>query len=119
MPEVDIQTSILGNIKKVLGFDLEDESFDADIIMHLNSTFSTLNQLGVGPEYGFEIQDATPTWSDYLDTSSNLNMVKSYMYLKVRLAFDPPQNSFGINAIKDQIVEYEWRLTVQVDRNRT
>lgn len=104
--------SILNSIKKILGIAPDNEEFDVDIIMHINSTFSTLNQLGIGPGDGFMIEDVDATWDDFLLGDNRLNSVKTYMGLKVRLAFDPPPTSFGITAMENQIKEHEWRLNV-------
>lgn len=107
--------SILTSIKKLLG--IEDcTDFDTDIIIHINSVFLTLNQLGVGPSEGFSIKDEYSAWSDFIsETDKNLEAVKSYVYLKVRLLFDPPTNSAVIEAMQRSISEYEWRLNVAVD----
>jgi hypothetical protein len=104
--------SILTSTKKVLGIDDSYAAFDEDIIMHINSVFSTLNQLGIGPDDGFAIEDDTATWDTYLDGDLNKNSVKTYMYLKVRLLFDPPTTSFTQEAMKQQAQELEWRLNV-------
>lgn len=104
--------SILDSTKKILGLDPEYDVFDVDIITHINSAFFTLNQLGVGPVEGFMIEDDTTTWSEYLGGQINLNAVKTYVYLRVRLLFDPPQTSFAISAMEKQIQELEWRLNV-------
>lgn len=104
--------SILDSTKKVLGLDSEYTAFDQDVIMHINSVFSTLHQLGIGPDNGFMIEDKTPTWTQYLGADMNLNSVKSYVYLKVRLLFDPPATSFAIAAMEKQIEELEWRINV-------
>lgn len=105
--------SILNSIKKLLGIAETDTSFDADIIMHINSVFTILTQLGLGPSQGFMIQDAEQKWDDFLDDLYNFNSVKTLMYLRVRLFFDPPPTSFGIQAMEKQIQELEWRLNVQ------
>lgn len=104
--------SILNSTKKVLGIDASYTVFDVDVLMHINSVFSTLNQLGLGPVAGFSIEDAVPTWSDFIGADDRLSSVKSLMYLKVRLLFDPPTTSFHIAAMKEQIQELEWRLNV-------
>lgn len=106
-------TSILDSIKKVLGLESDYTAFDPDILMHINSVFSTLNQLGIGPEAGFMIEDSTPTWDAFLGDNLKLNAVKSYVFLRVRMLFDPPQTSFTIDAMKTQIQELEWRLNVE------
>lgn len=104
--------SILDSVKKVLGIDKEYDAFDVDILMHINSVFATLNQLGVGPEAGYSIEDASPTWSDYLGDDLRLNNVKTYVYLRVRMLFDPPTTSYLLDAMKQQIQEQEWRINV-------
>jgi len=105
--------SILTSIKKSLNLAEDYEAFDQDVIMHINSVFSTLNQLGVGPVNGFMIQDKTPTWDAFLGSDPRLNHVKTYVFLRVRLLFDPPATGFHTTAINDQIKELEWRLNVQ------
>jgi hypothetical protein len=107
-----MSSSILTSTKKVLGISEEYTAFDVDVIMHINSVFTTLNELGIGPVEGFQIEDASTTWEDYLDAEMNFNSVKSYMYLRVRLLFDPPNTSYLINALKEQAKEMEWRLNV-------
>lgn len=108
--------SILTSIKKLLGITEEYKHFDNDLIMHINSVFMILTQLGVGPATGYSITNATETWSDFLGTDlSRLEMVKSYTYLKVKLLFDPPTSSAVIESINRQISEFEWRLNVAVD----
>ena len=107
--------SILTSIKKLLGITEEYENFDQDIIMHINSAFMILNQLGVGPKSGFSISDKSSTWDEFIPESSNLEAVKTYIHLKVKLMFDPPLSSTVIEAIKSQINELEWRLNVSVD----
>lgn len=106
--------SILTSIKKLLGLTAEDTSFDPDIIIHINTVFFTLNQLGVGPELPFRISNAESTWSDF-DATGDIDAIKSYIYLKVRTLFDPPTNSAVLNAMHEAIKEYEWRLNVAVD----
>lgn len=107
--------SILTSIKKLLGIGEEHSSFDTDIVMYINAAFSVLTQIGVGPASGFAIKDANAKWSDYLNGDARLEMVKTYVYLKVRLMFDPPLNSSVTEVIKSQIAELEWRINVQVD----
>lgn len=109
------QKSILTSIKKLLGVPEEYDVFDTDIIIHINSAFSTLNQLGVGPPEGFFIEDATEQWGMFLGDDQQINSVKTYVYLKVRLLFDPPTTSFAIDAMKKSAEEYEWRLNAKVD----
>ena len=104
--------SILISIKKLLGLTAEYKNFDADIIMHINSVFMILNQLGVGPSKGFRIEDDIAVWNDYIEDEDDLDAVKSYMHLKVKLMFDPPLSSAVIEAMKQTINELEWRLNV-------
>lgn len=107
--------SILISTKKILGIDESYTVFDVDIMTHINSVFTTLSQLGVGPAEGFFIEDDTAVWEDYITPEMNVSAVKSYVYLRVRLLFDPPATSFHIASLKEQITELEWRLNVQVD----
>lgn len=109
--------SILTSVKKMLGIDEEYTHFDADIIMHINSVLMILTQLGVGPSGGFVIEDDTSTWANFIPEAneSRLHAVKTYVYLKVRLIFDPPLSSAVIDAMNRQIAELEWRLNVAVD----
>lgn len=107
--------SILDSIKKILGMSPDYDAFDTDLVIHINSVFGILAQLGVGPAGGFSISDNTTLWKAYLGDSKDLEMVKSYMALKVRLVFDPPTIGAVMDAMKEQIREYEWRLNVQVD----
>ena len=102
--------SILTSIKKLLGITEDYTHFDKDIIMHINSVFLNLNQIGVGPEEGFLIEDKSAEWADFIEDSVLLQAVKSYMYLKVRLLFDPPLSSAVIESSNRMIAEYEWRL---------
>lgn len=107
--------SILDSIKKILGMPPDYDAFDTDLVIHINSVFGILAQLGVGPAGGFSISDNTTLWKSYLGDSKDLEMVKSYMALKVRMVFDPPTIGAVMDAMKEQIREYEWRLNVQVD----
>lgn len=107
--------SILTSVKKMLGIAEEYTHFDADIIMHTNSVFMILHQLGVGPDEGFYIEDETAAWADFLGDPTILQMVKSYMYMKVRLLFDPPANGTVMKAIEQSISEAEFRLNIAVD----
>lgn len=107
--------SILDSIKKILGMPPDYDAFDTDLVIHINSVFGILAQLGVGPEGGFSISDNTTLWKAYLGDSKDLEMVKSYMALKVRLVFDPPTIGAVMDAMREQIREFEWRLNVQVD----
>ena len=104
--------SILTSIKKLLGIAEEDTNFDQDLIMHINSVFMILTQLGVGPSKGFAIKDENDVWSDFIPEQSSLEAGKSHVYMKVRLMFDPPLSSAVADAINRNISELEWRLNV-------
>lgn len=108
-----MEKSILKSVKKVLGLHEDYDAFDVDIVMHINTAFFTLNQLGVGPEGGFEIKDASLKWEDFLGSEKDLNAVQSYVFVRVRLLFDRPETSYGIQALERQANELEWRLEVQ------
>lgn len=114
-----MEESILTSIKKLLGISEDYEHFDADIIMHINSVFMILTQLGVGPPDGFSIEDDSSVWSNFIGDSSNIESVKSYVYLKVKLLFDPPLSSAAMEATKQLISELEWRLTLAAESNNT
>lgn len=111
--------SILTSIKKLLGISEEYEHFDADIIIHINMAFETLNQLGIGPEEPFYIQDKTYTWDEFKTNGQDIRSVKTYIFLKVKMIFDPPTNSIYSEAIKNEISELEWRMNVRVDPWKT
>lgn len=106
-------TSILTSTKKTLGIAEEYTAFDEDIIMHINTVFTTLNQLGIGPAEGYAISDKTPVWANFLGTDLRLNNVKSYMYMRVRLMFDPPSTSYLIASMERQVEQLEWRINTQ------
>lgn len=107
-----MEISILTSVKKVLGLAEDYTVFDEDILMHINSTFSVLHQLGVGPTNGFSIEDKNDNWDTFIVPEYQRNLVKSYIYVKVKSLFDPPQNSYLVEAVNRQITEYEWRLSV-------
>jgi len=107
--------SILTSIKKLLGITEEDISFDNDIIMHINSVLSILTQLGVGSSSGFIISDKNAVWSDFVSDLTALASIKSYVFLKVKLIFDPPLSSAAVESMKNLISEFEWRINVKVD----
>ena len=107
--------SILVSIKKLLGLAADYDAFDADIIMHINSVLMVLTQLGVGPEDGFAIHGADEQWSDFLPATPMLEAVKSYVYMKVRLMFDPPASSSVLESFDRQIAELEWRLNCSAE----
>ena len=107
-----MEESILISTKKILGLDATYTPFDLDVITHINAAFSLLNQLGVGPEGSFFIEDETAEWADLGLPPNQLHLAKTYVYLKVRVLFDPPGTSFLVEAANNQIKEYEWRLNI-------
>ena len=107
--------SILTSIKKLLGITEDYDQFDPDIIMHINSVFMVLTQLGVGPSEGFSIEDDASIWSDFIQDADKIEAVKSYIYLKVKLLFDPPLSSAVIDSTNRLISELEWRLNVAAE----
>ena len=112
--EIEVKNSILNSIKKLLGIESTYTNFDTDIIMHINSVFVILQQIGFGPKEGCSIIDASSVWSDYCDLDM-IETAKTYIYLRVRLLFDPPSNGAVMEAIKQTIQELEWRLNVGSD----
>lgn len=113
-----VEKSILTSTKKILGVDKDYTAFDLDIMTHINSSLSTLTQLGVGPEEGFMIEDDTATWDQLLVDQNKLNPVKTYVYLRTRLLFDPPTTSFVLTSMQEQVKELEWRLNVAADTKK-
>lgn len=107
-----MEPSILISTKKILGVSADYTAFDLDILTHINSAFANLDQLGVGPAGGFSIEDDTAVWQALNLPSNQLNMVRTYIYLKTRMLFDPPTTSYMIEAMNKQIAEFEWRLGV-------
>ena len=109
-----MSNSILNRTKKKLGLTEDYTAFDIDVIDAINGVFSTLNQLGVGPVTGFSIDDATAVWEDFFgpEPHPRWNDVKTYVYLKVRMVFDPPQTGYFVTAMEKQIQELEWRINV-------
>lgn len=116
-----MEDSILTSIKKLLGMTEDYKHFDSDIMMNINTVFMSLRQLGIGPTDGFMIEDSYASWDEYIniqeypEKQALLSAVKSYIYLKVKLAFDPPINASVIEAINKQISELEWRLNVEAE----
>lgn len=104
--------SILVSIKKLLGIDAAYTAFDVDVIIHINTAFAVLNQLGVGPADGFMIEGEEEIWDDYI-TDNNFSMVKTFVYLKVRLAFDPPTSTALIESMNNTLNELTWRLELE------
>ena len=108
--------SILESTKLALGVSVDQHAFDSMLTMHINSVLADLTQLGVGPQTGFEIQTDAEVWSDFLGVNKpELNQVKSYVYLRVRMLFDPPDIGFVLTAMKEQIDKFEWKINVLVD----
>ena len=108
--------SILVSIKKLLGLDSDNTDFDTDILMHINSVLSILQQLGIGPDDGYFIEGTDEMWSDYLgDDAKHLNLVKSYMAAKVRILFDPPVSSAVMESLNRICSEFEWRANVAAE----
>ncbi len=105
-----MEESILKSIKTSLGTDPEDNTFDVELISHINGALTIVNQLGVGPDDGFRITGPEQTWEDILDGRKDLELVKTVVYLRTKLVFDPPQNAFLVAAIEKQIEEYDWRI---------
>lgn len=105
--------SILTSVKKVLGLDESYTAFDADVTLFINAALSDLNQLGVGPDDGFAITDATPVWTDFLGSDLRTNQAQTYVFLKVKLMFDPPQSGYAVTAMQEQIKEAGWRLNTR------
>ena len=108
--------SILDSVKSEAGVIADDGAFDDELILHINTAFMTLRQIGVGPENPFIISDNSAVWSDFTDDMAILPMVKAYVGLKVRLLFDPPTSSSLATAIQNSVAEYEWRLNLEADK---
>ena len=107
--------SILTSIKKILGIAEEYTQFDMDLIIHINSVLSILTQIGVGPSEGFSIKNKNEVWTDFIPDDVRLELVKSYVYMKVKLLFDPPLSSAVIESLNRTISEFEWRIQVASD----
>lgn len=111
--------SILTSMKKMLGGVMGEQVdvFDTDLIIHINSIFMILHQLGVGPAKPFTVKDESTTWDEFISDRDDIESVKTYMYLKLKLIFDPPTTSFVLTSYENQIKELEWRLNVQVENH--
>ena len=108
-----VKDSILGSVRRALG---SDEYFDQDLILHINTVFAKLQQMGVGPEGGFTIDDDKTEWDEFTKDEPILNMVKSYMYIQVKLLFDiTTASSYYVDNLKAQSAELEWRLNSACD----
>lgn len=119
MADIKVEDSILLSTKKNLGLDPSMTHFDPDIIMCINSALNVLTQLGVGPIDGFIITSQDETWDQFIGDEKRLNMVKSHIYLKTKIVFDPPTGNAVLETYKEQIREYECRLSYQVDPEYT
>ena len=112
---MEFTDSILDSMKKLLGISNDYNHFDQGIIIHINTAFMSLRQIGVGPKEGFAIHGSEETWGDFLPDMKTLESVRTYLYLKVRLIFDPPTNSAVVEIFNKNINEIEWRLNTEVD----
>jgi hypothetical protein len=113
-----METSILNSTKKVLGVDQDDHSFDLDILTYINSALSTVTDLGVGPPTGVAVEDETTDWSELGEELVILSKVKTYVFLRVRMLFDPPATSYLVTAMENQIQSHEWRLNENREQSR-
>lgn len=113
-----VTESILDSIKIMLGNSVDDTNFDAELIIFINGALSIINKLGVGPT-GYKISNSSNTWDEFLGDRTDLEEVKTNVYLRVRLAFDPPQNSFLVTSIKEQIMESTWYIELYHKENTT
>jgi hypothetical protein len=113
--EPTVKESILQSTKKLLGLAAEYDVFDIDIITHMNTAFSTLYQAGVGVPEGFVVEDKNDTWAAFIGNKMHIQDVKTYVYLRVKMLFDPPTSSFALTAIEKQLDELLWRLNVADD----
>lgn len=107
-----MEESILNSVKKILGIEPDYTVFDVDIITHINTALSDLVDVGVGPAEGFMIEDNTAVWADFIGTNMHYNPVKSFVYLKVKTFFDPPEGRYAIQATDGQLAQMLWRLSV-------
>lgn len=114
-PTEQIEGSILHDVKQLIGQEWDDNTFDLDIMTHINSVFLDLQQIGVGPEEGYSISGPDDKWDVLLKGDKNLNAVKTYIYGKVRMVFDPPSTGPLLNSLQAQLDKIEWRLMVQTD----
>lgn len=114
-PTEQIDNSILHDIKQLLGQEWDDTTYDLDIKIHINSVFSNLRQINVGPPAGFKITGPETLWSEFLGPALNLEDVKTYIYYRVRLAFDPPTNGFLVTNMQEMAQKLEWTLMVEMD----
>lgn len=107
--------SILNSIKKLLGIPAEQDDFDIDVILHINSAFSDLYDIGVGPSEAFVIQDDNDVWESFTEGDMNYENVKQYVYISVKIVFDPPASSAHLTALQNKLKELEWKLQVKAE----
>lgn len=110
-----VSDSIFLTIKTMLGFSEEDDTFDTDILININSSIMRLNQLGLGPKEGYHITGKDETWNDYIGESKKLEATKLYIYERARLVIDPPSSSFVLEALKEDCKELEWRINSEIE----
>lgn len=110
-----MEENILNSIKKLLGIPEDYTAFDQDIMIHINSVFMILSELGVGPSNGYSLKDGTEKWGDFISDDENLEGIKTYVYMKVKTIFDPPLNSAVLASMKELISEFEWRINNETE----
>ena len=110
-----MEENILNSIKKILGIPEDYTAFDQDIMIHINSVFMILSELGVGPSNGYSLKDGTEKWGDFISDDENLEGIKTYVYMKVKTIFDPPLNSAVLASMKELISEFEWRINNEAE----
>lgn len=110
-----MEENILNSIKKLLGIPEDYTAFDQDIMIHINSVFMILSELGVGPSNGYSLKDGTEKWGDFISDDENLEGIKTYVYMKVKTIFDPPLNSAVLASMKELISEFEWRINNEAE----
>lgn len=110
-----MEENILNSIKKLLGIPEDYTAFDQDIMIHINSVFMILSELGVGPSNGYSLKDGTEKWGDFISDGENLEGIKTYIYMKVKTIFDPPLNSAVLASMKELISEFEWRINNEAE----
>ena len=118
MNNTDVSESILNSIKKLLNISKDEHAFDTDIIIHINSVISALLQIGIGPSEGFRVSDESDTWQDYIADEQKIDYIKTYIYLKVKMIFDPPLNSSLMQSFNETIRELEWRLHINYESTK-
>lgn len=114
-----VTESILDSTKAAMGIVPEYNAFNNQLIMLINSAFSTLSQIGVGSDDGFSIEDSSTTWGEYESNNRILRFIVQYVHIFVRLGFDPPSNSFAVQSMKDQLAELTWRINVESESGKT